>query len=128
MATVHPNYIKSSNIIILSILIDLLNLAFSQTPLNTPQFIGAFLMTILFLAAIAFLVRKGLSWMKYVLLVLSIIGIVGLAMIILKNPVFNGVLVVNIVQTLLQLWALIILFTIPKSAGTVAGKKNNSVS
>ncbi|MCQ6957946.1 hypothetical protein [Mucilaginibacter aquariorum] len=122
MATVHPNYIKSSNIIILSILVGLLNLAFSQTPLNTPQSIGAFLTTILFLAAIAFLVRKGLSWMKYVLLVLSIIGVAGLVMIILKKPVFNGVLVVNIVQTLLQLWALIILFTIPKSAGAVAGK------
>ncbi|RYU86570.1 hypothetical protein EWM62_18120 [Mucilaginibacter terrigena] len=124
MAAVHPNYIKSSNLIILSMLVGLMSLAFAQEPLKTLPAVLSVIITILFLGVIAFLVRRGISWMKYVLLVVFILGLAALILLIIgKQHVRTGALVVNILQTLIQLWALIRLFTIPKSPGKVSFNK-----
>jgi multidrug transporter EmrE-like cation transporter len=113
MATIHPNYIKSSNLLFLSIIIGFISLAIAQVPLKTLPAVLSVAVTVGVMALIAFLVRKGISWVKYVLLVLTVLGVAGLIMG--KQPASNVALAVNIIQTLIQLWALIILFTIPKS-------------
>ena len=72
------------------------------------------LFSLAFVFGIGYLVGKGTEWIKYVLLVILILGLLGFPFIIanLKNEPVVGI--INIVQTVLQIWALVLLFKIPK--------------
>ena len=72
------------------------------------------LISLAFVFGIGYLVSKGTEWIKYVLLVILILGLLGFPIVIanLKNEPVVGI--INIVQTILQIWALVLLFKIPK--------------
>ena len=70
--------------------------------------------TAAFILGLGFLVRQGYDWVKYLLLVLTIIGLLGMLMIIsslVQNPIGG---LISIIQTVLQGWSMILLFKIPK--------------
>jgi hypothetical protein len=118
---IHPNYILSSNLIFGSIGLGLINvlvqwLSSSEDRMVVIMDIMVIILSLLIVAAMGFLVRQGYGWMKYVLLVLTVLGLIGIPFILYnfsKNPLAG---VINIIETVMQVWATVILFRIPKPA------------
>jgi len=111
---IHPNYKKSADLIYISATLGIGNLIWTYDILNSGIKIFIAVISLAFIFGIGYLVSKGTEWIKYVLLILLILGLIGLPLIIinLKNEPIIGV--INIVQTVLQIWALVLLFVIPK--------------
>jgi hypothetical protein len=112
---IHPNYIKSSNLIFGAVGLGLINFFFVGDLLNTGQNIAIAILTLVIIAGIGFLVRQGKDWVKSLLVVFMLFGAVCIPFMIItivQTPVF---MLVNIAQTILQLWATILLFKIPKT-------------
>jgi len=111
---IHPNYIKSSNLIFGTVGIGLINFFFSSDLLNTGQNIVTAILTLVIISGIGFLVRQGKNWVKYLLLVSMVFGLIGIPFIInniIQRPVVG---IVNITQTIMQLCATVLLFKVPK--------------
>jgi uncharacterized membrane protein len=111
---IHPNYTKSSNLIFGTVGLGLINFFFSSDLLNTGQNIATAILTLVIIAGIGFLVRRGKAWVKYLLLVFTVLGLIGIPFIInniTQRPVVG---LINIVQTIMQIWAMVILFKVPK--------------
>lgn len=118
---IHTNYIKSSNLIFGTVGLGLINFFFSSDLLNTGQNIATAIFTLVIIAGIGYLVRQGKNWVKYLLLVFMIFVLIGIPFIIdniVQRPVVG---IVNIAQTIMQLWATVLLFKIPK----LTDKKNS---
>ncbi len=111
---IHPNYIKSSNLIFGTVGLGLINFFFSSDLLNTGQNIATAILTLVIIAGIGYLVRQGKDWVKYLLLVLMVFGLIGIPFIInniVQKPMVG---IVNIAQTIMQLGATVLLFKVPK--------------
>ena len=113
---IHPNYINSSNLIFGSVGLGLINFFFSSDVLNTGQNIATAILTLVIIAGIGFLVRQGKDWVKYLLLVFTVLGLISIPFII--NTISQGPVVglINIAQTIMQIWAMVLLFKVPKKA------------
>ncbi len=112
---IHPNYIKSSNLIFVTVGLGLINFFFSSDLLNTGQNIAIAILTLIIIAGIGLLVRQGKAWVKYLLLVLTILGLIGIPSIINNIALRPVVGFVNIAQTIMQIWAIVLLFMVPKN-------------
>jgi hypothetical protein len=107
---IHPNAVKSANLLRLSILIYLISYWFSRNS-NSIFDAEAMLLTIVILLVSAYLVRRGYSWVRWMLLVLLIPGIV-LAIIAIPFLFKPGLIYgyVAVIQGIIQAIAVIILF------------------
>lgn len=111
---IHPNFTKSSNLIFGTVGLGLINFFFSSELLNNGQNIATAIFTLVIIAGIGFLVRQGKDWVKYLLLVFTLLGLIGIPFIInniTQKPVVG---LINIAQTIMQIWAMVLLFMVPK--------------
>ena len=111
----HQNFIKSSNLIFGTVGLGLINYFFSSELLSNGKNIANAVITLLLIAGLAYLVRQGLKWVKYLLLVLTITGLIGMMFMInsiAQKPVVGLII---IVQTIMQTWATVLLFKVPKT-------------
>ena len=111
----HPNFIKSSNLIFATASLAIVNFILLPNMAKIPLNIFIAIFTCLFIVGLGFLVRSGKNWVKYFLLVITIVGLIigfpGMFMIMRISVV---VLIINVAQTIMQIWAVILLFKIPK--------------
>lgn len=116
---IHPNHKKSADLIYLSGALGIGNLIWTYETLDNGMKIFIASISLVFVFGIGYLVGKGTEWMKYALLVILILGLLGFPIVIanLKNEPVVGI--INMVQTILQIWASVLLFKIPEL-------KNNS--
>jgi len=113
---IHSNFIKSSNLIFAVIGVGILNFFFSGNTLSNAANITTEVVTLIMIGGLGLLVRQGYNWMKYILLVLTILGLVGISAILsdlAQNPVVGFE---SIAETILEVWATVLLFKIPKTA------------
>lgn len=107
----NPDYIKSSRLIFISAGLGLINVLLTPGIFRTSELVIIVVFTFLFLIAIGLGIYYGLSWIKYILAVLIILGLKSAYTLIIKelaeNPI-NGILV--ILQTIAQIWAAVLLF------------------
>lgn len=111
---VHPNHKKSAELIYISGFLGIVNIIWTYQTLDNGMKIIVALFSLAFVFGIGYLVSKGKEWIKYVLLAILILGLLGFPFLIaniMNEPVVG---IINIVQTILQIWALVILFKIPK--------------
>jgi hypothetical protein len=111
---IHQNFIKSSNLIFGTVGLGLINFLFVSELLTNTQNIITAILTLMIIAGIGYLVRKGRNWIKFVLLVFMILGLIGVPFTInniVQRPVVG---LINIAQTIMQLWATVLLFKVPK--------------
>ncbi|RYY37954.1 MAG: hypothetical protein EOP46_00625 [Sphingobacteriaceae bacterium] len=117
----NANAIKASNLVRLSALLS----AISYFVANDGAVIENIL-TIGILLLIAYLIRKKYSWVKWLLLVLTVIGsiltIIALPIIFDEN-IYSGML--TVVMSILQLLATVLLFLPPKSIITPVETEGN---
>ncbi|GAA5088916.1 hypothetical protein GCM10023210_13070 [Chryseobacterium ginsengisoli] len=116
---IHPNYKKSSEILYISVFLGIGNLIWKYDTLDSRLKIFISLIVLAFGFALAYYTSKGIEWFKYVLLVLFGFGLLSIPFIIsdIKNDPVIGI--INIIQTVLQVWALVLLFKIPKTVNSV---------
>ncbi|WP_343694906.1 hypothetical protein [Flavobacterium sp.] len=110
---IHENHIKSSNFIFISIALGVINLIVAMYVDTKIEFIPASI-AFIFLVILGYFVRKGRE-LKVLLLVLFSIGLLGSIRTLifnLTNFPLNGIL--SLSQIILQFWAVIFLFMIPK--------------
>ena len=110
---IHPLHKNSANLLYIASALGIVNAVISQDIFSDgfTTFIGLIVLGLNFL--IAYLVSKGYPWMKYLLLILLLLGFLAFKFIILNlmlNPIIG---IVNIIQTILQVIATILLFKIP---------------
>jgi hypothetical protein len=108
--TSNHNYIKSSNLIFISAVLGAINLLLLPGLLLSKAAIIVGLFTLFFLIALGIMIRLGISWIKYLLLILVLLGLTSLPLIIrnfLTRPL-NGTF--TIVQSIIQIYAVVLLF------------------
>ena len=111
---IHSNFKKSADFIYLSGALGIGNLIWTDESFDSGMKIFTALISVGFVFGMGYLVSKGTAWMKYFLLVIFILGFLALPLVIanLKDEPVVGIII--IVQTILQIWALVLLFKIPK--------------
>ncbi len=123
---IHSNFIKSSNLIFGTVGLGIINMFFSSDILNNGRNIAVAVITLMLMAGLGFLVRQGKDWVKYLLLVLTIGGVLGIPVFInniIEKPVVG---IINILQTIMQVWAVVLLFKVPKTAGTTLADESST--
>ncbi|SFN99732.1 hypothetical protein SAMN05421741_11635 [Paenimyroides ummariense] len=111
---VHTNYKKAANLIYVSAGLGLINVILSPQATTAFGIIVA-IFTLGILIGIGYLVSKGNEWIKYVLLVLMLVGLLAIPVMLLNivnNPIVG---IINIIQTVLQIYSLVLLFKISKT-------------
>jgi hypothetical protein len=113
---IHPNHKKSADLLYLSGALGIGNLIWKSDTLDNGIKIFIAVISVAFVFGIGYYVSKGLEWIKYILVIILGLGMLGLPFIIinLKNDPVLGI--INIIQTILQVWSLVLLFQIPQSA------------
>ena len=111
---IHQNYIKASNLIFGTIVLGLINVVISNRDMNDTKNIITIVVTFLFIAGIGYLIRIGKEWIKYLLLIFLVFGLITMLFIIPQLLGNSIIFIINITQTLMQLLAIYLLFKIPK--------------
>lgn len=111
---IHSNYRKAADLIYLSGALGIGYLIWMSDTLDNGLKIFVALISVGFVFVVGYFINKGTEWIKYLLAVILFFGIVGIPFIVknLGNDIVLGI--INIVQTILQVWAVILLFKIPK--------------
>ncbi|MBN1639354.1 MAG: hypothetical protein JW866_10320 [Ignavibacteriales bacterium] len=104
------NRIIASNLIFITAGLGLLNFYFARDLFISGSNISIAVFTILFLVGLGFLARKDIKWIKWVFLVIMIIGLFSLPQILNNLYAKPMVGIINLIQTILQLAALLLLF------------------
>lgn len=112
----HPNFISSSNLIFTSASLGIVNFILLPNMAKIPLNIFIAIFTCVFIVGLGFLVRSGKDWVKYFLLAITAIGLlIGFPGMLMMMRISIIVLIINVAQTILQIWSVILLFKIPKS-------------
>ena len=122
----HSNFIKSSNLIFVTVGLGITNFFFSKETLSGGTNIAIAIITLSMILGLGILVRQGFNWIKYLLLVITILGLFGISTILIdfsQNPIVG---IVNLVQTVLEIWATVILFLIPKTTKNILAEKHEN--
>lgn len=111
----HPNYNKAARLLFLSGGISILNALFTSDITSVYSHESSVVMlasAVIF--AFAWYVRRGHGWLKYVLLALILVGLFFIQATVdevKQNPVGG---IVDIATSIMQVWAVVLLFMIPK--------------
>lgn len=116
---VHPNYKRSAELIYLSAALGIGNVIWQYETLDSGMKIFIVIVSLGFVFGIGYLISKGNEWIKYVLLVLFALGLISIIFVIanLANDPVSGI--INITQTILQIWALVLLFKVPNKTESI---------
>jgi len=110
----HRNYLMSSNLIFTSAVLGIISFFLIYLLANDSKNIMNGIFNILFIVGLGLLVRIGKKWVKFLLLALTIFGLFLMTSIAgtLAHNLYGGI--IAILQTVLQIIAVILLFLIPK--------------
>ena len=131
---IHPNFEKASNIIFGTVGLGLINLFLSRDALSYGKNLFVVVFIQLIIVALGYLVRRGYRWTKYLLLVLTFLGLTEIPSVINNLTQKPMVELINIAQTIMQIWTVVLLFKVPESLEnnsteqTHSPKSNNSLS
>jgi len=111
---VHANYKKAANLIYVSAALGLINVILSPEHVNAFGIIVA-IFSLGLLVGIGFLVSTGNEWIKYVWLGLIVLGLLAIPYMLLNIVNKPVVGIINIIQTILQIYSLVLLFKISRT-------------
>lgn len=122
---VYPNYKKAAELLYISGFFGIGNLIWKYDTLENELQIFIAIIVLALGFVLAYVTSKGIEWFKYILLALFAFGLVSIPFIIsdiLNEPVVG---IINIVQTILQIYALVLLFKIPKTVNINQSDQKN---
>ncbi|HEX8563527.1 MAG TPA: hypothetical protein VF676_11165 [Flavobacterium sp.] len=109
----HPNYNKAANLTFISAGLGIIGVVISPKLRQDEYSIIVGVIVTAFVVGLGFLIRAGFAWVKYVLVCLFLIGLIGVSFVIFTiwvDPIGG---LINLLQTILQLIVIILLFQIP---------------
>lgn len=109
----HPNYVKASNLMFCTVALGLISMVIFPGYLNSTKNIIISGLSLGLVVGLSFLIRQGFDWVKYLILVLFILGCTSLPFTIMhfaERPLLSSI---SILQVIMQLWALVLLFKVP---------------
>lgn len=120
LQSVHPNYIKASNLILITLVLSVISSFFTpNTGIVTPLLkIGVVVLGIIINGLIAYFIRRGSETVKYILLILLLFGLAGIPMMIAVFKTKPVSCVISLLLMAIQVWVIVILFNIPKRNNT----------
>ncbi|RZL40817.1 MAG: hypothetical protein EOP00_26065 [Pedobacter sp.] len=111
---VHQNYINAANLIFITVALGVINILITPTIFVDKYNLFIAFLTLFLIALNGVFIMKGYYWAKILFSVLFVIGIIGIPHVI-KNLIDNlPVGIINLVQTALQFWAVVLMFQIPR--------------
>jgi len=122
---VHPNYKKAAELLYISGFLGIGNLIWKYDTLENKLQIFIAIIVLAFGFVLAYVTSKGIEWFKYILLALFAFGLISIPFIIsdiLNEPVVG---IISTVQTILQIYALVLLFKIPKTVNPNQSHQKN---
>jgi len=120
--SIHSNNIKASNLIYLSAVLSFIVLLLPPNDILNDLFSNLF--SLLFVGFLAALVRRGYNWVKYIMLVSFAICALFIKSIVFYGINFPVIGIINFFVILLQVYATILIFKIPKEYVLAPGKSN----
>lgn len=111
-APLHPNYNKAANLMYISGAAGIITMTLTPNILQDGAAIFGGLTAVAFIFVLGFLISKGFNRMKYGLLILLLLSLIGMPLVLIelfKNPLLG---LVSLVQTGIQGAAMIYLFMI----------------
>ncbi|AXB56700.1 hypothetical protein [Flavobacterium fluviale] len=109
--SLNSNFIKSSNLIFISALLGIINLLLSPEIISSQKGLKTSIITILLILTLGVLIRYGVSWIKYILLILIILGLFNTPAVIKYMLIYNPInAIIIILQSLVQISATVLLF------------------
>ena len=109
----HKHYKTASHLMVAVFLLDPVEFFFSKYLGTTKDEIVFELLGLLFIALTAYAIRRGVTWVKYILLILTVFGIAAVVMFS-QTPSLSVIpFVITCLQVVLMSWALVLLFRIP---------------
>jgi hypothetical protein len=112
----HKNYQKASNLIIATLLLDPIEFFFSKYLGMTKDEVVFEIVGLVFIALTAYAIRRGIAWVKYILLILTLLGIAAIILSVTATAVSTAPLLITCLQVIVMAWALVLLFQIPAAA------------
>ncbi|WP_027379756.1 hypothetical protein [Chryseobacterium daeguense] len=112
---IHPNHIKAADLMYISGAVGVGGIIWKYELLNSLLFIFVAVGTVAFIFGMGYLISKGNNWLKYLLAGLFVLGLFSLPEVIFNIKADPVLAIINIVQTVLQAWTIILLFQIPKN-------------
>jgi len=109
----HKHYKTASNLVFATLLLDPIEFFFSKYLGMTKDEVVFEILGLLFIALTAYTIRRGISWVKYILLILTLFGIVAIVLTFQAAAVSTIPLLITCLQVILMSWALVLLFRIP---------------
>ncbi len=113
----HKNYQKASYLIIASLLLDPIEFLVSKYSGTTKDEILFEILGLAFIALTAYAVKRGVVWVKYILAIITLLGVVTIVMTLQAPFVNYPPLLITIMQVIAMTWALVLLFQIPTNTG-----------
>lgn len=109
-------YKQASNLIFISLLVAIVGVVVRLNHYGDITFLYIVLSTWIFTALTGFLIRKGYSWARYMLLFLAFADLSMASYIIdlLKTDLIKGVII--LIPAMLQVWATVLVLTKPLNA------------
>lgn len=113
---IHSNFITASNLVWGTVGLGILAAFFSDRVIKTEKDILLTVISFVMLVVLGYFIRQGQSWAKYLFVGLTIIGLLAIPTYIsnLSQEPVTGI--IFILQAILQVWAVVLLFQIPKIA------------
>ncbi len=114
---ISSNYIKASNLVFLTSGLVLISIFILSEDYPFGMNIYAVIIDLFFFGGMGLLIRRGVKWIKYALLLLVIIILYEAPSTIKSNTPFA--ILTFFIQTITQIWAIILLFKNNKKSETV---------
>ncbi|MGH1518397.1 hypothetical protein [Chryseobacterium sp. JK1] len=112
---IHPNHTRASQIMYLCGVLGIVSIILNYEQFNSGIAISIAAATLAFIFGMGYLIGKGNEVVKYILIITFALGLFGIPSM-LANLAFYPLLgIISIIQTLLQLWVIILLIRIPKN-------------
>ncbi len=108
---IHQNHKKAANLIYFSAALGVVNTLLSPNIFNNGSELMVVIITLGMIVGAGYLISKGNDWVKYFLLISALIGLPFIFSNIVNHTVID---IINIVQTVVQIYAIVLLFKIPK--------------
>ncbi len=109
----YQQYRTASNLIFITVVLDPIEFFFSKYLGMTKEEVVFEVLGLFFIALTAFAIRRGASWVKYILLMLTLIGIAAIVLSLRAAVVSTVPVAITCMQVILMAWALVLLFKIP---------------
>jgi len=111
---IHPNLKKAANLIYLSGALGIANMIWTFEKFTSPFAVLVGILVIAFIFVIGNQIEKGNEIARYLFIIIFCLGLIAISGVLLTTAADPVLGILNIFQTVLQLWAVILLIRMPK--------------